>query len=166
MRREFHLLEKNATSPVVDWLRALCRDLKASHGVRGVGTIGMCLTGNFAISLLADDNVLAGVAAQPSMPFLDQTALHMSAEDVNRVKSRIDATQPAMALRFEGDALCTADKFSALDRTFNTDRHRIDLHTLPGKGHSVLTLDFVDQAGHPTKEALNNVIRYFRSALT
>jgi len=165
MRREFRLLEKNATSPVVAWLRALCRKLKETHGVRGVGTIGMCLTGNFAISLLADDSVLAGVASQPSMPFFDQSALHMSAEDTNRIRSRIDATQPAMALRFEGDPLCTAEKFSALDRTFNTDRHRLDLQTLPGKGHSVLTLDFVDQAGHPTTEALGKVIHYFRSAL-
>lgn len=166
MRREFRLLEKNASSPVVDWLRALCRDLRAAHGVKGVGTIGMCLTGNFAISLLADDSVLAGVASQPSMPFFDQGALHLSAEDVGRIRTRIDATQPAMALRFEGDALCTAEKFAALDRTFNDDRRRIDLLTLPGKGHSVLTLDFVDDAGHPTKQALDRVIGYLRSALS
>ncbi len=166
MRREFRILEKNASSPIVDWLRALCRDLKATHGVKGVGTIGMCLTGNFAISLLADDSVLAGVASQPSMPFFDQSALHMSPEEVHQIKTRIDATQPAMALRFEGDPLCMAEKFGALDRTFNSDRRRIDLHTLPGKGHSVLTLDFVDKAGHPTTQALENVISYFRSSLT
>lgn len=165
MRREFRLLEKNASSPVVDWLRALCQDLKVNHGVKGVGTIGMCLTGNFAISLLADDSVLAGVASQPSMPFFDQGALHISPEDVTRIKARIDATQPAMALRFEGDALCTAEKFTALDRAFNSDRHRIELQTLPGKGHSVLTLDFVDAAGHPTRQALDRVIGYFRTAL-
>lgn len=166
MRREFRLLEKNATSPVVDWLRALCRDLCARHGVKGVGTIGMCLTGNFAISLLADESVLAGVASQPSMPLGDQSALHMSPSDVESIKLRIDATQPAIALRFAGDAMCTAGKFDAFNRTFNTDRHRIDLHTLPGKGHSVLTLDFVDQAGHPTTQALADVINYFRSALS
>lgn len=165
MRREFRIFEKNASSPVVDWLRALCRDLCTRHGVKGVGTIGMCLTGNFAISLLADESVLAGVASQPSMPIRDQSALHMSPAEVASIKIRIDATQPAMALRFEGDALCTAEKFDALNRTFNTDRHRIDLRTLPGKGHSVLTLDFVDQAGHPTHQALGDVINYFHNAL-
>ena len=72
MRREFKLFEKNGTSPVVDWLRALCNDLCQLHGLRGVGVIGMCLTGNFAISMMADDRVLAGVASQPSMPLLDQ----------------------------------------------------------------------------------------------
>jgi hypothetical protein len=36
---------------------------------------------------------------------------------------------------------------------------------LPGKGHSVLTLDFVDEAGHPTHDALKNVLDYFAAKL-
>ncbi len=165
MRREFRLLEKHGASPIVDWLRALCQELRVLHGVKGVATIGMCLTGNFAISLMADDSVLAGVASQPSMPIRDQSALHMSPTDIEQIRSRLDATQPMLGYRFAEDSLCTAAKFTALDKAFNTDRERIRLRTLPGKGHSVLTLDFVDSTDHPTTQALAEIINYFRSAL-
>ena len=82
MRKEFRIFEQGKTSPVVDWLRALCRELTVKHKVEGVAVIGMCLTGNFAISLMADENVLAGVAAQPSLPVNDSADLHMSAQDI------------------------------------------------------------------------------------
>ena len=72
LRKEFSLLGANRSSPIVDWLRLLCRDVRQSRGVAGVGVIGMCLTGNFAISLIADDSVHAAVASQPAMPFLDR----------------------------------------------------------------------------------------------
>lgn len=165
MRREFRVFETGRSSPVVDWLRALCRDLVDRHGVAGVGTIGMCLTGNFAISLLADDAVLAGVASQPSLPIRAHGALHMTDADIARVRQRLDTLEPALALRFEGDPMCTAGKFDAYASAFNDDRERIRLRTLPGKGHSVLTLDFVDDANHPTDKALTEVIEYFHTAL-
>ncbi len=164
MRREFKLLEKQGTSPVVDWLRALCRQVASQRGVPGTGVIGMCLTGNFAISMMADEHVLAGIASQPSMPFFDQASLHMSADDVAQVRDAIE--EPMLAYRFEGDPLCTAEKFAALDRAFNDDRERIRLVSLPGKGHSVLTLDFVDEAGHPTRQALDDITTYFTAQLT
>ncbi|MEP2988138.1 MAG: dienelactone hydrolase family protein [Parasphingorhabdus sp.] len=165
MRREFRLLAKGKTSPVVDWLRALCRELKEDHNVPGVATIGMCLTGNFAISLMADDAVLAGVASQPSMPVNDQNALHMSDGDVAAIRDKLDQVGPMKAYRIAGDHMCKAEKFASLDRAFNNDRERIELNTLPGKGHSVLTLDFVDEDGHPTKEAFDNIVTYFRKQL-
>ena len=63
--------------------------------------------------------------------------------------------------RFERDNLCKAQKFDSLRRHFNDDKERIILHELPGKGHSILTLHFVDQEGHPTRKALEEVIAYF-----
>ncbi len=166
MRREFSLFAANHTSPVIDWLKALCRQVRETSGARGVGVIGMCLTGNFAMSLMADDSVLAAVASQPSMPIGKPRALHMSEADISAVKAGIDDTAPMMALRFEGDKLCSASKFAAIDRTFNDGANdRVQLKTLPGGGHSVLTLDFVDEAGHPTREALEEVLDYFRGQL-
>ncbi|MCR9277285.1 MAG: dienelactone hydrolase family protein [Pseudomonadaceae bacterium] len=165
MRREFHLFAKNASSPISQWLRALCADVRERSGAPGVGTIGMCLTGNFAISLLADDNVLAGVASQPSMPLGKHADLHMYEADIVRVRERLDELPPARAFRFDGDKICQAAKFDALERTFNQGRERIILETLPGGGHSVLTLDFVDDAGHPTRVALDNIISYLHDAL-
>ncbi len=166
LRRQFHLFAKDASSPIVNWLKALCHDVRDREGVDGVGVIGMCLTGNFAISLMADDSVLAGVASQPSLPFFDQSALHMSDEEVMLATARLDEQGAMMALRFAGDKVCTAAKFDAIAQRFNTeDKQRIHLETLPGDGHSVLTLDFSDEDGHPTRNALDEVLRYFADKL-
>lgn len=166
MRREFDLFAAHRSSPVVDWLRALCGDVNQQNDYAGVGVIGMCLTGNFAISLMADDSVLAAVASQPSLPIGKPGALHMSPTELRAVKQRIDNTAPIMALRFEGDKLCSAGKFAALDKAFNSDSgERIRLTTLPGRGHSVLTLDFVDQQGDPSHQALEQVLAYFSKQL-
>ncbi len=164
MRREFKLFEENASSPIVDWLKALCGDLRTAHGVSAVGVIGMCLTGNFAISMMADDNVLAGVASQPSMPLFKQDALHMSAAEISAARGRLDTEGPMLALRFADDPLCTARKFKAIDAHFNGDSERVRLIELPGKGHSVLTLDLI-KGGQPAAEALEAVIQYFSDKL-
>ncbi len=164
LRKEFALFAKNDTSPIVDWLRALCRSLRDEHGATAIGVIGNCLSGNFAISLMADDAVLAGVASQPSMPLNDQTTLHMSREEVDAVRTRLDDHGPMLALRFEGDRLCQHAKFDALRAAFNDDKERIRTIELPGKGHSVLTLDF-NKGGQPAQEALDAVLRYFDERL-
>lgn len=166
MRKEFRIFAANRSSPVVDWLKALCRKVKEENQVEGVAVIGMCLTGNFAIALMAEEAVLAGFASQPSLPIFKQNALHLSDTEVETVKTRLDALGPMHCGRFAEDKVCTARKFDSLDRTFNTDeQERIKLHTLPGKGHSILTLDFVDESGHPTAKALATVMDYFDQAL-
>lgn len=166
MRRELSLFEKNHSSPMVDWLKALCRDVRDRNDAAGVGVIGMCLTGNFAISLMADDSVLAGVASQPSLPVFSASTLHMSEAEVAEVRSGLDQKGAMLAYRFDGDPMCSAAKFDALARGFNDEgAERIQLNTLPGRGHSVLTLDFVDEAGHPTSDALAHIIGYFGSKL-
>lgn len=167
MRREFQIFQANKSSAIVDWLKALCRDVQAQNSVPGVGVIGMCLTGNFAISLMADDSVLAAVASQPSIPVGKSSALHMSDADVETISQRIDATHPIKAYRFAGDPLCDAKKFAAIEETFNCgDKQRIELNTLPGRAHSVLTIDFVNQQGHPTRQALDDILSYFRQQLS
>ncbi len=162
MRKEFNLFRKNSSSPIVDWLKALCRDIKIQSQTRGVGVIGMCLTGNFAISLMADDSVLAAVSSQPSMPLLKPTQLHMSEDEIVAIRRRIEKTAPIHAYRFAEDPMCTAEKYQAIEEAFNdSEATRIITHTLPGKGHSVLTLDFVDGSGHPTRSALDDILAYF-----
>lgn len=165
LRKEFSLFNKNQTSPIVDWLKALCRSIRSQKNTKGVAVIGMCLTGNFAISLMADDSVLAAVSSQPAMPLNDPAALHMSATDIAEIKNNIDRNMPIKAFRFEHDWMSKKAKFDALDNAFNNDGERIQLKTLPGKKHSVFTMDFVDQEGHPTHTALQEVIAYFKSSL-
>ena len=166
MRREFSLFAAQRCSPIVDWLKALCREVKAQSGAKGVGVIGMCLTGNFAISLMGDDSVLAAVSSQPSMPLLKAAELHMSTDEIATVRQRIEATAPIHAYRFAADPMCNATKYRAIDKAFNSDGvTRVVTHTLPGKGHSVLTLDFVDEQGHPTRAALDEILAYFTAQL-
>ncbi|MGB1342917.1 MAG: dienelactone hydrolase family protein [Pseudomonadales bacterium] len=164
MRRQFKLFEKNQSSPIVDWLKALCRDEQGSNNTRRIGVVGMCLTGNFALSLIADDAVLAAVASQPSLPFNDQEALHMSTDEIAAARASIDQKGNVLALRFEGDPLCRAPKFEAIDHAFNDETRRVEMIELPGKGHSVLTLDLI-KGGAPARAALDKVLNYFESRL-
>ena len=164
LRKEFRLFEKNASSPVVDWLKALCRDQLDNQGSSAVGVIGMCLTGNFAISLMADESVLAGVASQPSMPFADQSALHMSDDEISQARSRLSEHGAMMALRFKGDPMCKAEKFKAIGATFNDDQERVRLIELDGKAHSVLTLDMAKHH-EVTEPAFDEVLNYFQQQL-
>ena len=166
MRKHFRVFEKGESSPIVDWMRALCQRLRDDKKVKGVAVIGMCLTGNFAISLMADDAVLAATASQPSLPIYGMSDLHMSEQDVNEIKAGLDKKGPMLAFRFEKDVLCQAEKFESLDKAFNEGKERIRMRTLPGRGHAVLTIDFVDHDGHPTKDSFEEVLLYFRSALS
>ena len=166
LRKEFHLMSSDRSSPITDWIRLLCRNVRDELGIDGVGVIGMCLTGNFAITLIGDDSVLAAVASQPAMPFFKQGELHMSPADISQSRQALDTKGPMRVLRFENDPLCTAKKSECIHRTFNDDgANRVQEITLPGRGHSVLTLDFIDEAGQPTREALNHVIDYFTQQL-
>ena len=67
--REFAVLARRESSPITHWLRALCRRAHAECGGPGVGALGMCLTGNFALALMVDPSVMAPVLSQPSLPF-------------------------------------------------------------------------------------------------
>lgn len=166
MRKQFRVFAKNESSPIVDFLSDLCTAMKTKHQVQGIAVIGMCLTGNFAISLMANDAVLAGFASQPSLPFKKQQYIHMSPDEITAVKNKLDQIGPMHCARIQGDKICAGERFDAYRKTFNSDRERIILHELPGEGHSILTLDFVDEDRHPTKEALNDVITYFDSQLS
>ncbi len=165
MRREFALFAKHKTSPVVKWLSALAAEVRAENKAQGIGVIGMCLSGNFAISMMADDAVLAGVASQPSLPVLFNKSLHMSEADIADIRTALDEKGAMIAMRFQGDKICTASKFEALDAAFNGDKERIKLRQLPGKQHSILTGHFSDKAGAPTAAALEEVIGYFHEKL-
>jgi len=175
--REFHVLARNGSSPIVDWLRALCREIHAELGGSGVGAVGMCLTGNFALSLMVDESVLAPVLSQPSLPFGvsadHRAALHLSPGDLTVVKQRASAGCGVLGLRFTADPLCPPERFETLRRELGDGFEGIEIDS--GKGnphgisriaHSVLTRDLVDEHGHPTREALDRVLAVFRERLT
>lgn len=175
--REFHVMKMGGSSPVVDWCRALARDLHARVGGPGVGAVGMCLTGNFALSMMLDDAMIAPVLSQPSLPFAvgprRSADLHVAATALARARDRTrDEGAKLMALRFTHDVMCPAARFETLRREFGPAAELIEIdsgpknpHGNPIWAHSVLTEHFVDKAGHPTYAALTRVLSFFDEQL-
>ena len=174
--REFSVLASGMSSPITDWLRALARHAHAECGGPGVGAIGMCLTGNFALSLMVDDAVTAPVLSQPSLPFpvtrAHRAALHLSPEDLEVVKKRARQGCGVLGLRFTADPLCRPERFETLRRELGDGFEGIEIdssagnaHGIKRTAHSVVTADLVDEAGHPTREALDRVLGLFRERL-
>lgn len=175
--REFHVLAARGSSPVVDWLRALARSLHAELGGRGVGALGMCLTGNFALAMAVDDALMAPVLSQPSLPFPVSAAhrrgIHIRDEDLAIVQGRCarDGLQ-VLGLRFTSDPTVPAARFDALQQALGPAFLRVDIdssrgnpHGIPRDAHSVLTEHLVDAPGHPTRAALDQVLAFFAQHL-
>jgi dienelactone hydrolase len=166
MRREFQVFAKNQSSAVVDWMRALCRHVAEVRKLERVGVVGMCLSGNFAMTLIAEPNVWAAVASQPSLPGRAPSALHMSAAEIAASRAALDAKGAMHSYRFADDPLCTNAKFDAIDAAFNDGAVRVINHVLPGAGHSVFAGHYDDAPGSPTAEAFAQVLAYFKAQLT
>lgn len=171
--REFFLFNSaDRASPVVEWLKALAAFAHGECGGRGVGAIGMCLTGNFALSMLLEPAVRAGVLCQPSMPANDPAGLHIAPDDLSAVKARLDAEDlTVLAYRFAGDRLCPAARFLALEAALG-DRVKTttiaDEHARQGTGippHSVVTTHLIDEAGQPTRQARDEILAFFGALL-
>jgi dienelactone hydrolase len=176
--REFTTWALNRTSPVVEWLRALARDLHMQAGGKGVGAVGMCLTGGFALAMAVDDDLLAPVLSQPSMPMplgkARSAALGLSDADLARVKDR--ATNDGLCvlgLRFSEDRAVPDARWARYKEELGDNFIGVEIDSSPGNphgikrtAHSVLTEHLVDEPGHPTKDALDRVIAFFREKLT
>jgi dienelactone hydrolase len=174
--REFRVLASNETSPITVWLRALARSAYKESGARGVGVIGMCMTGNFALAMAVDDEVLAPVLSQPSLPFptsaRHKAALHLSDAALVTLKKRTAGGLKVLGLRFTEDPLCPAERFQRLRDEIGTAFEAIEIdssarnaHGIPRLAHSVVTRDLVDREGHPTRQALDRVLAFFRERL-
>jgi dienelactone hydrolase len=174
--REFSVLAADASSPIVDWLRALCRQVHAELGGPGVGAIGMCLTGNFALALMVDPSVAAPVLSQPSLPFPigaeRRRGLHLSPADLALVKTRVAGGCPVLGLRFTADPAVPPERFARLRDELGGGFEAIEIdsspgnpHGIPRTAHSVVTTDLVDREGHPTRQALDRVIGFFQERL-
>ena len=174
--KEFRVFAMNKSSPIVAWLKGVCAHALHECGGTGVGVIGMCLTGNFAISLMADPTVLAPISCQPSLPFpiskKRTEALAMSPEELRAATQRAKQGQSLMCFRFTCDKTSPEARFNKLADTFGSafkgrqiDSSPSNRHGIPTNAHAVLTGDFVDKTGHPTREALDQVLAFFEDRL-
>jgi dienelactone hydrolase len=111
---EFRALAANQSSPVTKWLRALARLAHQECGGLGVGAIGMCFTGNFALTMMLEPSMLAPVLSQPALPVNDPAGLEIAPEEIKAVRERLDRDGlTVLAYRFAGDKFCRAERFAA-----------------------------------------------------
>jgi dienelactone hydrolase len=174
--KEFNLLATNKTSPVVSYLRELAAHEHGAHGGPGVGAVGMCLTGGFALAMCVEPSVVAPVLSQPSLPFPTnpehRRALGLSDADFGIVQRRTTEDLCVMGLRFSGDMKSPAERFVRLRETLGDKFMGVEIDSTPGnpwgyrKGaHSVLTEDYSDEPTAPTRRALEGVLDFFSSRL-
>ncbi len=174
--KEFHSWALSSTSPMTVWCRALAAKMHEECGGPGVGAVGMCFTGGFALAMMVDDRMLAPVLSQPSLPFpvgaTRKQDLAISNADLERVKERASAGQCLLGLRFTGDPLVPQQRFERLHQELGDKFIAVDIdsskgnpHGIPTNAHSVLTEHFVDSPGHPTRVALDTVLTFFGDRL-
>jgi dienelactone hydrolase len=176
---EFHALAANKSSPVTQWLRALARFAHEECGGPGVGTIGMCFTGNFALSMMLESSVLAPVLSQPSLPLDDPAGIEIAPSEVETIRQRLERENlTVLAYRFEGDRFCKAQRFAAYSEALGD---RFIGRVLPdsaastdvapffakhvGCPHSVVTAHLIDEAGQPTIAARDEILAFFAQRL-
>jgi dienelactone hydrolase len=179
MSAEFRALTANASSPVTQWLRALARLAHQECGGPGVGAIGMCFTGNFALTMMLEPAMLAPVLSQPSLPLKEPAGLEIAPEDLAAVRDRLERENlTVLAYRFEGDKICRAERFAAYAEKLG---HRFVARVLPDSAantdvapffarhvpypHSVVTQHLIDEAGQPTVAARDEILAFFARRL-
>jgi dienelactone hydrolase len=173
---EFRAFAVGAHRPIADFLRALAADLAGRTPGPGVGIIGMCFTGGFALAAAADDAVLAAVASQPAVPFPVSAARRrdpgMSPAELDRVSERTADGFCALGLRFSHDRATPRARFDTLAARLGDAFEVIELDSGPGNAaglesgaHSVLTRDLRDEPGHPTQAARERVVTFLRDRL-
>ena len=174
--REFAAFARRADRPVAAFLRALARDLHAECGGPGVGVIGMCFSGGFALAAAADPSVLAPVLSQPAMPppiGAGRSATGLSPTEAGVVAERARTEGLcALGLRFSADRGSPPERFDALQRLLGPGWRAFEIDSSPGNGHgldprshSVLTDPSAEVPGHPTQRANDAVVAFLRERL-
>lgn len=179
MSAEFRAMGANASSPVTQWLRALARLAHQECGGPGVGAIGMCFTGNFALSMMLEPAMLAPVLSQPSLPLREPASLEIAPEELAAVRERLEREDlTVLAYRFKSDQICRAERFAAYatalgdrfigrelpDEAANSDVSPFFAKYVPYP-HSVVTQHLIDEAGQPTVAARDEILAFFARRL-
>ena len=177
--REFSIMARQGTSPIVNWLKELARFSTEDTGQAKVGAVGMCLTGNFALSMMLEPAVTAPVLCQPSLPLDDPAEIEMSAADAVAVARRLKEDDlTARAYRFEGDHFCQPARFAKYQRIFGS---RFEARSIPDSAanpdtapffrahirtpHSIVTQNLIDKDGEPTRAVLDEIIEFLHLRL-
>lgn len=181
---EFRAFAKNSaanqSSPVTKWLRSLAKLAHEECGGPGVGAIGMCFTGNFALTMMLEPSMLAPVLSQPALPLDDPAGIEIAPDELAAVRQRLERDDlTVMAYRFEGDRFCKAQRFAAYaealgdrfiarvlpDSAANRDGLAPFFEHVVASPHSVVTAHLIDEAGQPTIAARDEILSFFAQRL-
>lgn len=174
---EFRAFARRAARPVAEYVRALARQLHDEVGGPGVGVIGMCFSGGFALAAAVEPAVLAPVASQPSLPFplggARKADLGFSDAERDVLVRRVrEEGLCALGLRFSEDAAASPERFAALAAALGDGWKAVEIDSFPGnahgiakRAHSVLSSDYVDEPGHPTVAAYETVVAFLQERL-
>ncbi len=176
---EFRTLASNGSIPIVDWLRGLAKQAHVEVGGKGVGAIGMCFTGNFALTMMLEPSMLAAVLCQPSLPLDDPAGINMSPEELTEVKKRLrQENLEVLAYRFSGDVHCREERFCTYKKELGdlfVDRVLPDnaanskpppfFDKVIASPHSVVTAHLIDEVGQPTLKARDEIISFLKMRL-
>ena len=159
--KEFSNMALNRTSPIIAFLRALARSLHNELGGRGVGALGMCFSGGFALGMMVDEIMVAPALSQPSMPFVvgkkRGADLNLSPDDALAVQQRAADGCEVLGLRFTGDKL-VGDRFASLRALIGDKFIAVELPSATKRDHSVLT-------EHRDAASVERVLEFFRDKL-
>ena len=174
---EFRAFAIGASRPFSAWLRALARDLATRTPGHGVGVIGMCFTGNFALAAAVDAAVLAPVISQPAVPFpvgrVRRADPGVSPAELDVIRKRVDRYGLCLlGLRFSEDPNVRPERFAAIRDALGDAFEVITLDSSPGNAggfprnaHSVLTDGVRETPGHPALEARERVVAFLKERL-
>jgi dienelactone hydrolase len=155
---EFTKMATGVTTPIAGWLRSLARSLHQELGGPGVGALGMCFTGGFALAMMVDESVAAPVVAQPSVPFAigkkRAADLNLSPADTEAVVARVAAGCQVLGLRYRKDR-ATGSRFDTLRELLGDNFIGVEFE---GKGHATLT-------EHRQQEGVDRVLAFFAERL-
>jgi dienelactone hydrolase len=172
---EFRAFTANAHRPITDYLRAVAADLAARTPAAGVGVIGMCFSGGFALATAVDASVLAPVLSQPSAPFPVSRARRIDAgvshDELERVAARArDDGLCVLGLRFSEDKASPRERFATLKATLGDAFEVIELDSSAGNtngysasAHSVLTGEV--REGNSAFAARERTVAFLRERL-
>ena len=156
--REFTMFATGVTAPLSAWLRSLARALHADTGGPGVGAVGMCVTGGFALAMMVDPVVVAPVVAQPATPLpLGRRRagdINLSDGDRATVARRAAGGCPVLGVRYHDDWV-TGTRFDTLSELLGEAFIRVELD---GRGHATLT-------DHRHPEAVARVVGFLEERL-
>ena len=160
--REFTTWAAGESSAISLFLGDLARDVHEQCGGPGVGAIGMCFSGGFALGMMVNGHVVAPVLSQPSLPFAvgarRSADLNLSPADLEAVKRRAAEGCQVLGLRFDRDRL-VGTRFDSLRRELGDAFIAVEYPSRSKKDHSVLTEQRVD-------DGVERVLSFLRDRLS